>query len=197
MSEATTATGRQQETSEVTADTAATAMSEATTATEAAAEAEPAPQAAPATEAEAAPAPEAAAEAASGAAAGAAVEETLVLVKPDAMARRIAGQVMSRFEDAGFRLVASTTITPCAQLAEEHYAEHSGRPFFQELVRFTTSGPVLALVWKKINAVRAGRELLGVIRDDFREPGAPRCHNILHASDSVAAALSEKALWFD
>ena len=130
-------------------------------------------------------------------------ERTLVLVKPDGVARGLVGEVISRLEAKGLRLVAAELRTLTSEVAETHYAEHSERPFFGSLVEFVTSGPLMALVVEGPRAVEAFRALAGAtdpvkagpgtIRGDF---GLEVQANIVHGSDSDESAAREIALFF-
>jgi nucleoside-diphosphate kinase len=131
------------------------------------------------------------------------MERTLILVKPDAFARALSGEVIARFERKGLRLVAAKVLTLDEDLAEAHYAEHVGKPFFLGLVEFITSGPLLALVLEGESAVVAARQLIGAtdplaaapgsIRGDF---GIVTSRNLVHGSDSPESAGREIALFF-
>jgi nucleoside-diphosphate kinase len=131
------------------------------------------------------------------------MDRTLILVKPDAFARGLSGEIIARFERKGLRIVAMRHLTVEPDLAERHYAEHAQRPFFGELVEFITSGPILAMVLEGIDAVRAARQVIGAtnpleattgsIRGDFAiEMGA----NMVHGSDAPESAAREAALFF-
>jgi len=131
------------------------------------------------------------------------MERTLILVKPDAFARGLTGQIIARFERKGLRIVALRGMTVTRELAERHYAEHAERPFFGELVDFITSGPIVAMVLEGTDAVRAARQVIGAtnpleaatgsIRGDFAiETG----QNMVHGSDSPESAARESALFF-
>jgi nucleoside-diphosphate kinase len=131
------------------------------------------------------------------------MERTLILVKPDAFARGLTGEIVARFERKGLEIVAMRHMTVTRELAEQHYAEHSERPFFGELVDFITSGPIVAMVLEGTNAVRAARQVIGAtdpleaatgsIRGDFAvEVG----QNMVHGSDSPESAARESALFF-
>jgi len=131
------------------------------------------------------------------------MEQTLILVKPDAFARGLTGEIVARFERKGLKIVAMRHMTVTTELAEQHYAEHSERPFFGELVEFITSGPIVAMVLEGTNAVRAARQVIGAtdpleaatgsIRGDFAvEVGK----NMVHGSDSPESAARESALFF-
>jgi nucleoside-diphosphate kinase len=131
------------------------------------------------------------------------MERTLILVKPDAFARGLSGEIIARFERKGLAIVALRHMRVERELAERHYAEHSERPFFGELVQFITSGPIVAMVLEGEQAVRAARQVIGAtdpleaatgsIRGDFAlEVG----QNMVHGSDSAESAARETALFF-
>lgn len=130
-------------------------------------------------------------------------EETLVLVKPDGVQKRICGEVISRFERKGLSIKAIKMIQVSEKLAKKHYAEHEGKGFFKDLIAFITSGPVLAMVIKGDNAVAAVRQLNGATDPLEAVPGSIRGdfatsidENIVHASDAPETAEREIALWF-
>ena len=131
------------------------------------------------------------------------MERTLILVKPDAFARGLSGEIISRFERKGLTILCARLLTVGERLAQQHYAEHEGKPFFGELVDFITSGPLLALVFEGDHAVAAARQVIGAtdpleaapgsIRGDFaREVG----QNLVHGSDSPESGSREVALFF-
>jgi nucleoside-diphosphate kinase len=131
------------------------------------------------------------------------MQRTLILVKPDAFARGLAGAIIARFERKGLRLVALNLLTMTPDLAERHYAEHAGKPFFEGLVEFITSGPLVALVLEGEQAIAAARQIIGAtdplqaatgsIRGDYAlEVG----QNMVHGSDSPESAAREIALFF-
>ena len=132
-----------------------------------------------------------------------AVEKTLVLVKPDGVRKHICGEIISRFERKGLALHAVKMVNVSVELAKKHYGEHEGKPFFQSLIDFITSGPVLAMVIEGNNAVAAVRQINGAtdplkaapgsIRGDF---GTSIDENIVHASDAPETAAREIGLWF-
>ena len=131
------------------------------------------------------------------------VERTLVLVKPDAVARGLTGEIIGRLERKGLKIVALEQRTLDRSTAEEHYAEHSGKPFFGELVDFITSGPLVALVAEGHRAVEAVRTLMGVTDPVKSAPGSIRgdlalvmTHNLVHGSDSLESAAREAKLFF-
>ena len=130
-------------------------------------------------------------------------ERTLVLVKPDGVARGLVGEVISRLEAKGLRLVAAELRTLTVEVAEEHYAEHRERPFFGSLVEFITGGPLLALVVEGPRAIEAFRALAGATDPVKAAPGTIRGdfalevqNNIVHGSDSPESAAREIALFF-
>ena len=137
----------------------------------------------------------------------AAVERTLVLVKPDGVTRGLIGEVIRRIEAKGYRIVALERRTATPELLARHYAEHVGKPFYQPLVDFMLSGPVVALVAEGQRVVEGFRSLAGAteptaaapgtIRGDLgRDWGATVVQNIVHGSDSPESAAREIALWF-
>jgi nucleoside-diphosphate kinase len=130
-------------------------------------------------------------------------ERTLVLCKPDAVARGLVGEVVGRLERKGFRLVAMDLRTLDEATAKQHYAEHEGKPFFDELVRFITSGPLVAICVEGPEAVTAVRTLMGPTNPVAAAPGSIRGdygleigQNLVHGSDSLASAGRELALFF-
>jgi nucleoside-diphosphate kinase len=131
------------------------------------------------------------------------MQQTLILVKPDAFERALTGEVIRRFEAKGLTIVAAKHMTTARDLAEEHYAEHSERPFFGELVEFITGGPLVALVLEGYEAVKAARQLIGATNPLEAAPGSIRGDfglevqtNLVHGSDSPESAQREIALWF-
>jgi nucleoside-diphosphate kinase len=132
-----------------------------------------------------------------------AVETTLVLVKPDGMRRGLAGEIVSRFERRGLELRGARLLKVTRPLAQKHYAEHRGKPFFGGLVSFITSGPVLALAVRGESAVSVVRTMMGATNPLESAPGTIRgdfslelSENIVHGSDSKASAKRELALFF-
>ena len=132
-----------------------------------------------------------------------AAERTLVLIKPDAIRRSLAGEIMTRFEDRGLQLRAARLVTVDRSLAEEHYAEHTEKPFFGELVDFITSGPTLALVLEGEGAITVVRTTMGATNPADAAPGTIRGDlslsmpdNLVHGSDSPDSAKREIELWF-
>jgi nucleoside-diphosphate kinase len=133
-----------------------------------------------------------------------AAESTLVLVKPDAMRRGLAGEILRRFEARGLEIKEAKLLTVGRPLAEEHYAEHAEKPFFGELVEFITSGPTLALVLEGEGAIATVRTTMGATNPADAGPGTIRGDlalsmpdNLVHGSDSPESAAREITLWFD
>jgi nucleoside-diphosphate kinase len=132
-----------------------------------------------------------------------ALERTLVLVKPDAMRRALAGEILARLERRGLELRAVRLLTVDRSLAEEHYAEHTEKPFFGELVDFITSGPTLAVIVEGEGAIKVVRTTMGATNPADAAPGTIRGDlslsmpdNLVHGSDSPESARREIALWF-
>jgi len=131
------------------------------------------------------------------------MERTLILVKPDAFARNLTGEIIARFERKGLTLVALKQMAIERELAERHYAEHEGKPFFPELVAFITSGPLVAMVLEGEQAVTAARQVIGATNPLEAAPGSIRGdyaievgQNMVHGSDSPESAAREVALFF-
>jgi nucleoside-diphosphate kinase len=131
------------------------------------------------------------------------VDRTLILVKPDAFARGLTGEIIARFERKGLRIVALKHMTVTDELAREHYAEHEGKPFFSELVDFITSAPLVAMVLEGAEAVTAARQVIGATNPLEAVPGSIRGdyaiavgQNMVHGSDSPASAERETAIFF-
>jgi nucleoside-diphosphate kinase len=132
-----------------------------------------------------------------------AVEQTLVLVKPDAMTRALAGEILGRLERRGLVVRAARLVRVDRELAERHYEEHREKPFFGELVEFITSGPTLALVVEGEGAIATMRKTIGATNPADADPGSIRGdlassmpNNLIHGSDSPESAQREVALWF-
>jgi nucleoside-diphosphate kinase len=131
------------------------------------------------------------------------MDRTLILVKPDAFARGLTGEIIARFERKGLRILALRHMTVTRDLAERHYAEHAERPFFGELLDFITSGPIVAMVLAGTNAVKAARQTIGATNPLDAAPGSIRGdfaiemgQNMVHGSDSPESAVREAALFF-
>ena len=132
-----------------------------------------------------------------------AVERTLVLIKPDAVERGLAGEILARFERRGLEIREARLVQVDRELAEQHYAEHSEKPFFGELVEFITSTPTLALALEGESAITVVRTTMGATNPAESAPGTIRGdlalampNNLVHGSDSVESAEREIGLWF-
>jgi nucleoside-diphosphate kinase len=131
------------------------------------------------------------------------MEQTLVLLKPDAMERRLAGRIIARFEDKALNIVALKMIRVTPELARKHYAEHVSKPFYGGLEAFITAAPIVAMILEGLDAVRVVREMLGKTNGLEASPGtirgdysSSRQMNLVHASDSPASARREIELYF-
>jgi nucleoside-diphosphate kinase len=131
------------------------------------------------------------------------MEKTLILLKPDCVQRRLIGAILQRFEQKGLRLAGLKLVQVSRGLAEQHYAVHKGRPFYESLLKFLVSGPTVALVLEGPNAVSVGRNLIGATDGAKAAPGTIRGdfalsvqNNLIHGSDSPENAATEVALWF-
>ncbi len=131
------------------------------------------------------------------------MERSLVLVKPDAVQRGLIGEVIMRLERRGLRLVAAKFINVSLELAQTHYAIHKGKPFYDSLISYITSAPVMAMVWEGPNAIQAIRQTMGATSPTEAAPGSIRHdfalqigRNLTHASDKVENGEKEVALWF-
>ena len=131
------------------------------------------------------------------------VERTLIIVKPNAVQRRLIGRIVQRFEDKGLVIAGMKLIRISTQIAEEHYAPHKGKPFYPGLIEYITKGPVVIMVLEGERAIDISRKLMGqtfgyeaspgTIRGDF---GASKTYNLVHGSDSPESAATEIALYF-
>ncbi len=131
------------------------------------------------------------------------MERTLVLIKPDAIQRGLMGDIIVRLERRGLKCVAAKFLQVSKELAEQHYAVHKGKPFYEGLVRYITASPVMAMVWEGPNAIAAVRQTMGATRPTEAAPGTVRhdfalemSRNLTHASDAPETAAQEIALWF-
>ena len=132
------------------------------------------------------------------------MERTLIIIKPDAVQRRLIGRIIERFEDKGLVLACMKLMRISQTLAEEHYAPHRGRPFYPGLIQYITSGPVVVMVLQGHRAIEIARTLMGktfgyeaapgTIRGDF---GSSKTYNLVHGSASPETAATEIALYFD
>jgi len=130
-------------------------------------------------------------------------ERTLVLVKPDGVQRLLVGRIVGRFEDRGLKIVGLKLVRVDRSLAERHYAVHRGKPFFEGLLAFITSGPLVAMVLEGPQAIAVVRSMVGATRPAEAAPGTIRgdlaletAQNLIHASDGPETATAEVALWF-
>jgi nucleoside-diphosphate kinase len=131
------------------------------------------------------------------------MDRTLILVKPDAFERGLTGEMIARFERKGLKIIAMKHMTVDRPLAEEHYAEHRGKPFYADLVEFITSGPLVAMVLEGYEAVTAARQVIGATNPLEAAPGSLRGdfglevqNNLVHGADSPESATRETALFF-
>src|SRR5690606_12799258 len=108
------------------------------------------------------------------------MERTYLMIKPDGVQRGLIGSIVSRFEQKGFQLLAAKMVTPTREIAEKHYAEHAGKPFFEDLVSFITSGPVLAMVWAGDDIVLLSRTMIGKTNALDAAPGTIRGDYAVH-----------------
>jgi len=130
------------------------------------------------------------------------VEQSLVLVKPDGVQRGLVGEIIFRLERRGLKLVGAKFLQVSQELAETHYAVHKGKPFYDGLIAYITSAPVMAMVWEGPNAIAAVRQTMGATRPTEAAPGSIRHdfglevgRNLTHASDSVDNGEQEVKLW--
>src|SRR5215831_13784402 len=131
------------------------------------------------------------------------MQQTLILLKPDGVQRRLLGEVIGRFERKGLRLAGLKLVKPSRDVAEKHYAVHKGKPFYDSLLNFLTSGPTVAMVWEGREAVAVARTLMGATDGTKAPPATIRGdfalsvqNNLVHGSDSPENATLEVALWF-
>ncbi len=131
------------------------------------------------------------------------MEKTLIILKPDALQRGLAGRIITRFEDKGFRIVALKAMRISRELAEEHYAVHKDKPFYPRLIQYITSSPVVVIVAQGVGAIAVARKMLGATFGSEAAPGTIRgdfslsnSFNLIHGSDSTEAADFEIGLYF-
>lgn len=131
------------------------------------------------------------------------MERTLILIKPDGVQRGLIGEIIGRFERRGLRLAGLKFMQVSTALAAQHYAEHEGKPFYDGLIAYIQSGPVVALVWEGPNAVALARQLMGKTKPIEAEVGTIRAdlavevgRNLVHGSDKPETGEREVALWF-
>ena len=131
------------------------------------------------------------------------MERTFIMIKPDGVQRHLTGEIIHRFERKGFTLVGLKMLQVSRDLAEKHYGVHKERPFFNSLIEFITSAPVIAMVWEGENVVSAARNIIGATNPTTADPGSIRGdfgvsigRNLIHGSDAIETAQTEVALWF-
>lgn len=131
------------------------------------------------------------------------MERTFLMVKPDGVQRRLVGEIIRRFENKGFTLAALQMVTPTREMAEAHYGVHRGKPFFEGVVNFISSGPVVAMIWEGDDVVALARKIMGATKPADSAPGTIRGdyantieQNLIHGSDSAENAEQEIAIWF-
>ncbi|MEM1109693.1 MAG: nucleoside-diphosphate kinase [Planctomycetota bacterium] len=132
------------------------------------------------------------------------METTLIFLKPDAVQRGLIGTIVGRFEAKGLTFVGMKLMSVPQELAEKHYAEHAGKPFYDGLIKFVTSSPVFVMAIRGVNAVAVCRTLIGATNGQKADPGTIRGdfgmsggYNMIHGSDSLESAERELALWFE
>lgn len=132
------------------------------------------------------------------------IQRTLMLVKPDGVARGLIGKVLTRFENKGFRFPAMKMVMPNKELLRQHYAEHADKPYYSGIEQSMTMGPILAMVVEGHESIKVCRKMLGATKPEEAEPGTIRFdfaeymrQNVCHASDSEESAEREIGLWFD
>ena len=135
------------------------------------------------------------------------LERTLILVKPDGVARSLVGEVVSRVENKGYQIVGLKMLTPTREILAKHYAEHEGKPFYEPLIEFMLSGPIVAMIAQGNRVIEGFRKLAGTTDPTTAEPGTIRgdlardqgtkvVQNIVHGSDSTESAAREIAIFF-
>ena len=131
------------------------------------------------------------------------MDRTLIILKPDAVQRGLAGKILTRFEEKGLKIVGMKMLTISQDLAAKHYAPHKGKPFYEGLVKFMTSSPVIVLALEGKGAIDVSRKMMGATFGFKAEPGTIRgdfgvssSFNLIHGSDSPESAKAELALWF-
>lgn len=130
-------------------------------------------------------------------------ERTFIAIKPDGVKRNLIGKIITRFEEKGYKIIGLKLLQATEEMAAKHYAEHYGKPFYPRLVRYITSGPIVAMVVEGINVIAESRKLMGKTRPEEAEVGTIRfdyalCqeYNIVHGSDSAESAEREIAIYF-
>ena len=131
------------------------------------------------------------------------MERTFIAVKPDGVKRGLVGNIVERFERKGYKIIAMKMLQPTIEIAAKHYAEHVGKPFYNRLINYITSGPIVAMVVEGDNVVRGARHIMGSTKPDEAEVGTIRAdfaqtmeYNVVHGSDSVESAEREISIYF-
>lgn len=131
------------------------------------------------------------------------MERTFIAVKPDGVKRGLVGNIVERFERKGYKIIAMKMLQPTQEIAVKHYAEHVGKPFYNRLINYITSGPIVAMVVEGDNVVKGARHIMGSTKPDEAEVGTIRAdfaqtmeYNVVHGSDSVDSAEREIAIYF-
>ncbi len=131
------------------------------------------------------------------------MERTFMAIKPDAVKRGLIGRIIKRIENKGYKIVAMKMLQPTLEIAEKHYAEHKGKPFYPELIKYITSGPIVAMVVEGDNVIEGTRHMMGSTVPNSAEVGTIRADfgmtkecNVVHGSDSIEAAEREIAIYF-
>lgn len=130
-------------------------------------------------------------------------ERTFIAIKPDGVKRNLIGKIVSRFEEKGYKIIGLKLLLPTMEMAEKHYEEHKGKPFYPRLINYITSGPIVAMVIEGNNVVVESRRMMGSTKPEEAEAGTIRFdyattmeYNIIHGSDSIASAEREIAIYF-
>lgn len=131
------------------------------------------------------------------------MERTFIAIKPDGVKRNLIGKIISRFEDKGYKLMGMKMLIPTQEMAQEHYKEHIGKPFYPRLVEYIKSGPIVAMIWAGQDIIAGTRKLMGATNPDNAEVGSIRFDyaqcmevNVVHGSDSLENAEREIAIYF-
>eukprot|EP01053_Blabericola_migrator_P000360 Blabericola_migrator_1__359@NODE_1090_length_5472_cov_161_677336_g717_i1_p3_GENE_NODE_1090_length_5472_cov_161_677336_g717_i1NODE_1090_length_5472_cov_161_677336_g717_i1_p3_ORF_typecomplete_len152_score35_74NDK/PF00334_19/1_8e55PSI_PsaJ/PF01701_18/0_3_NODE_1090_length_5472_cov_161_677336_g717_i147935248 len=131
------------------------------------------------------------------------IERTFLMIKPDGVQRGLVGEIITRFEKKGWKLVAAKFVCASPELLEEHYAEHKGKPFLPNLINFMSSGPVMAMVWEGMDIIAQARKVMGATNPNNADVGTIRAdycvvmgRNVIHGSDGQESAAREISLWF-
>ena len=130
-------------------------------------------------------------------------QRTFIAIKPDGVKRGLVGEIIARFERRGYKLIAMKMLDVTPELAEQHYGEHKGKPFYNRLIEYIQSGPIVAMVWKGYDVITGSRQLMGSTKPLEAQVGTIRAdfalvkeYNVVHGSDSVASAEREIAIYF-